>query len=145
MYCIILYSIIQYCQHCTRIINQYYTVVKWYVDMVMSCLETSIPKYVSLWKGWSSKSWEECVRKDLEPYVWRREDAYQFHYETKLELKLLPPASLDNGIKTIVAVCCVSNHIKVHVLLFYLFPILIDLKRQVIHHFFLISTMANKF
>ena len=52
--------------------------------MVMSCVETSIPKYLRLEvevngkmkKGRPRKLWEECVKEDLERFGLRREAAY---------------------------------------------------------------------
>ena len=46
----------------------------------MPSVETSTPKCVRLWslklgkKGRPRKSWEECVKKDLERYDLRKED-----------------------------------------------------------------------
>ena len=47
--------------------------------MVMSCMETLIPKYVlevkkngKRKKGQPTKSWEDCIKKDLGQYGLRR-------------------------------------------------------------------------
>ena len=65
--------------------------------MVMSSIKMSAPKYVRSWsmkyqgkeKGRPRKSWEECIKKDLEQYGLRREDAYdrvkcQEHIKAKI-------------------------------------------------------------
>ena len=52
-------------------------------------------------KGRPSKSWEECVKKDLERHGLRREDAYNpGNGKSKLKQKLPTPVIRDNGIKT---------------------------------------------
>ena len=52
-------------------------------------------------KGRPRKSRKECIKKDLEWYGLRRKDAYnQRNGASKLEQKLLTPASQDKGIKT---------------------------------------------
>ena len=88
--------------------------------MVMSCMETSIPKYVVMEikitgkrkKGQPRKSWEECVKKDLKQYGLRREDVLRTierNAKNVLEQELLTLASQDNGIKTDVAVAVVGG------------------------------------
>ena len=47
------------------------------------------------------KLWEECVKKDLEQYSLRWEDAYNWKkWLERIKAKFLTLASLDNGIKT---------------------------------------------
>ena len=86
----------------------------------MSCMETSIPKYVVMEikitgkrkKGQPRKSWEECVKKDLKQYGLRREDVLRTierNAKNVLEQELLTLASQDNGIKTDVAVAVVGG------------------------------------
>ena len=69
--------------------------------MVMSCVDTSFPKYDEVMeieitgkrnKGRPRKSWEECVKKDLERYGLRREDAYdQKKWQEHIKAKIAHP------------------------------------------------------
>ena len=59
-------------------------------------------------KGRPRKSWEECVKKDLERYGLKREDAYDREkWREQIKAKTANPASRDNGIKTDVVVVAV--------------------------------------
>ena len=59
-------------------------------------------------KGRPRKSWEKCVKKDLERYGLRREDAYdREHWREQIRAKIANPASWDNGIETDVVVVVV--------------------------------------
>ena len=56
-------------------------------------------------KGRPRKSREECLKKDLERYGFRREDAYdRKKWREGIRAKIANPASRDNGIKTDVVV-----------------------------------------
>ena len=60
-------------------------------------------------KGRPRKSCEKCVKKDLERYDLRREDAYdRVKWREHIKAKITNPASRDNGIKTDVVVVVVS-------------------------------------
>ena len=57
-------------------------------------------------KGWPRKSWEECIKKDLEQYGLKRKDAYdQEKWQEQIKAKIA--TSQDNGIKTDVVVVTV--------------------------------------
>ena len=59
-------------------------------------------------RGQPRKSWKKCVKKDLERYGLRIEDAYdrKLNGESRLKQKLPAPASRDNGSKGTLLCCC---------------------------------------
>ena len=64
-------------------------------------------------KGRPRKSWEECVKKDLEQYGLRREDVYDREkWREQIKAKIATPASHDNSIETDIAVGVVGHHCK---------------------------------
>ena len=66
-------------------------------------------------KGRPRKSRKECIKKDLEWNGLRRKDAYkQRNGASKLEQKLLTPASQDKGIKTDVVIVVVYLNEKLN-------------------------------
>ena len=65
-------------------------------------------------KGRQRKSWEECIKENLERYGLRKKmRTIERNGESKLEQKLPTPASRDNDIKTDVVVDLVIYHILI--------------------------------
>ena len=61
-------------------------------------------------KGQLRKLWEGCVKKDMQRYGLRKEDAYnQVKWQNQIKIKIVNPARQDNGIKMdVVAVVVMS-------------------------------------
>ena len=73
-------------------------------------------------KGRQRKSWEECIKENLEQYGLRKKmRTIERNGESKLEQKLPTPASRDNAIKTDVVVDLVIYHILLRSFFFRLY------------------------
>ena len=71
-------------------------VIRGHINYQIREVEVEIMK-----KGQPRKLWKECVKKDLEQYSLRWEDAYnRKKWLGQIKAKFLTLASLDNGIKT---------------------------------------------
>ena len=86
--------------------------LRWYGHVIHWDINSQICEVMELqitgkWKkGWPRKSWEECIKKDLEQYGLRRKDAYdQEKWQEQIKAKIA--TSQDNGIKTDVVVVTV--------------------------------------
>ena len=86
----------------------------WYGHIIRRDINSQIREVVELEitvkrkKAQPRKSWKKCVKKDLERYGLRIEDAYdrKLNGESKLKQKLPTSASRDNDSKGTLLCCC---------------------------------------
>ena len=90
--------------------------LQWYDHVICGDINSQICEVMELEitrkrkKGWPRKLWEQCLKKDLDPYELRREDVHDWEkWEEQLKAEIANPVSWDNDIKTEIVVPLVTN------------------------------------